>query len=55
MQVQLQDNQLQASCPMTALHEELEFWAAENEAELEFWANSTIRGLGKFYTDFEID
>jgi hypothetical protein len=54
MQVQLQENQLQTGFPMTALDEELEFWATESQAELEFWANYTIRGLGKFYTDFEI-
>ena len=55
MQAHLQEIELQASCPLTAIDEELEFWASENEAEMEFWANYTIRGLGKFYTEFEIN
>lgn len=55
MQTQHHDTQTQTPLFTTARDEELDFWATVTDEELEFWSSYTIRGLGKFYTDFEAE
>jgi len=55
MQTQHHDAQTQTPPAMTARDEELDFWTTVTDEELEFWSSYKIRGLGKFYTEFEAE
>lgn len=55
MQTQIHDTQKRSPLFETAPYKESDFWATVTDAELAFWSNYKIQGLGKFYTEFKTE